>query len=106
MTPMPRSCAASTKARNLRDGHDLEQRYPDVLQVPEPFRRRPAGAVRREGAEMHLADDLTLEGHARPIPVPPFVSPGIDDLGGTMRPLRLEARDRIRIERLVGVEAE
>src|SRR5205807_449583 len=42
--------------------------------------------------------DLTLESDSLPVVIRPRVPIWIDDFGGTMRPLRLIARSRIRVE--------
>jgi hypothetical protein len=54
-----------------------------VRAVPGPFRR--------EGAEVHLVDDLAGRGEPGPLRVAPWVEGGIDDLRRPVGPLRLEA---------------
>lgn len=89
----------------LCDGHQLEERDPDVAQVLELARRARVCALRRERPDVELVDDLSLQPHALPRRIRPAERRRIDDLRRTMRPLRLEARRRVGDE-LVAVEAQ
>lgn len=60
--------------------------------------------LRREGPDVHLVNDLSLEAHAGPGGVPPGERRWIDDLRGAQRALRLEAGDGIGEEHLFFIQ--
>src|SRR5205823_13457784 len=57
--------------------------------------RRLAAALRREGADMHFIGHQLVALTSPPGGIAPLKRAGIDDLGGSVRPLRLKARGRI-----------
>ena len=72
--------APAERPGEIRDRHHLDQRDADLLQERQLLPRGRPRAGRREGADMHLVDDLTFQPDAGPVPVAPRESPRIDDL--------------------------
>ena len=64
--------------------------------LPRPFRR--------EGADVHLVNDLPLAADARPARVGPAEAAGVDHLGRPVRAVRLKARRRVGEGPAVAVE--
>src|SRR5690606_6168761 len=58
------------------------------------FGRGPR-ALGREGADVHLVDDLSRDPHPAPATVAPAVRSRVDELRGARRTRRLPARPRI-----------
>jgi hypothetical protein len=79
----------------IGDRHQLDTGNAERGKLGQLVRGRLPAALWRETTDMHLVDDQLLERPATPALVGPAERPGIDDLGGSVRPLRLEARSRV-----------
>src|SRR5262249_27900765 len=90
----------------LRERHQLDERDAEPRQLTELSRRRRERAFRRERSDVQLVHHLTADGRALPARVVPCERGRIDDLGRTVRTVRLKSRRRIRKESFAAAEAE
>ena len=84
-------------AGEFRHRHDLEHGYPKVAQSRQLADRGIEGPVGGERADVQLVDHLSGQRYPAPGVVGPREGSRVDDERGAVRPLRLEARERVRI---------
>ena len=93
-------------AREVREGQELDDRDPEPGELAELSGCGVEGSLAREGADVHLVDDLAAAPRdAAPARVRPRER-GIDDLRRPVRPVGLEARRGVGVQEGVAVQAE
>src|SRR6516164_1452846 len=88
VTPVP-------TAGEIRNRHDFNRCNAECNQIVEPADRRPEGAFRSKGTDMHLIDDRFLPSAAAPVGVAPHIGRWIGHLAWSVHVLRLKARGRV-----------
>src|SRR6185437_8857594 len=95
------------RARNRRNRHKLDRRYPQRTEVGEPADHAVEGSLGRENPSMKFVDYEIFQRKPFPILIGPDERAGIDDLRGVMNSTRLKTRDRVRVpaigRKLIGV---
>src|SRR5690606_34634329 len=87
--------APVTRSGELRERHQLDDADPEVTQCGQPACSRVERALRREGADVQLVEDVLVEGQAGPVvpgPLERWRAPG----GAAVNAVRLVARCRVR----------
>lgn len=79
-------------AREFAHGHHFEHCDPGVAQEVEFLGRGGVRPLRRERADMHFVDHLTVRFHSWPRIVGPAECCRVDHLGRFVRPIRLGSR--------------
>ena len=97
--------APAEPARKFRDRHHFDDADADLLQERQLVDRGRPRAFAREGADMHLIDDLAFASDALPGGVRPAIGGGIDDGARLVRPLGLRARGGIGQDALAAIDA-
>src|ERR1043166_1299604 len=82
-------------AREVAQRHQENGGHPQVREDRQPLTDGEERAFGSEGADVELIEDQSLESHARPVLVMPGERAGVDDLRGTVHPLRLEPGRRV-----------
>ena len=88
--------APPKSAGEVGDRHDLENGDAKIGELGQLGDGRPIGAFLGERADMHFIERVAGRLHADPSLIGPDKCVGVDDLGGTNRPLRLKPGCRIR----------
>ncbi len=98
--------APAETAGELGDRHHLDGGDAQVRQRRQLSGGRLPGPLRREGADVQLVEHLPVAADAAPVVVGPREAGRVDHLRGPVRPVGLEARRRVGVERRPAVEAE